>query len=92
MTDDRVTECIIADCGHDALEGSAFCDYHREKMQAAEHETLELASRRINSELIQFERLMYEEPPLPVHELAFRMVWSEKDVRWLLRKFKDDRA
>lgn len=84
-----MTKCIIADCNNEA--DKALCSFHYEKLQAAEREMLEEAPRKINRELRQFERLMYEEPPLAVHEIAFRMVWPEKDVRWLLTKFKDDR-
>lgn len=84
-----MTKCIVADCITETSE--ALCSYHLEKLQAAERQALEDAPRRINLELRQFERLMYIEPPLEVGEIAFRMVWPEKDVGWLLKKFKDDR-
>lgn len=85
-----MTKCIVNACQEDAYD-SALCRYHGEKLQRAERLALEDAPRRIGVELRQFERLMYEEPPLSVDELAFRMVWPVKDVTWLLRKFKDDR-
>lgn len=85
-----MTKCIVADCTQET-NNDALCPRHREKLEAAEREAIGQASRRINAELRQFERLMYIEPQLSVDEIAFRMAWSEKDVRWLLKKFKDDR-
>lgn len=85
-----MTKCIVANCQEDAYN-EALCWFHKDKLQKAERSALEQAPRRINAELRQFERLMYIEPQLDADEIAFRMVWPIKDVRWLLRKFKDDR-
>lgn len=85
-----MTKCIVADCTQET-NNNALCPYHHKKLQATEREILSQASRRINSELRQFERLMYIEPPLDSDEIANRMVWPVKEVRWLLKKFKDDR-
>lgn len=85
-----MTKCVVADCQEEA-GSAALCPRHQEKLQAAEREIIGQALRRINAELRQFERLMYIEPPLDSDEIAFRMTWPTKDVKWLLRKFKDDR-
>lgn len=99
-----VRKCIAPDCERPAAPDSALCDLHREKLQKAEKEILRNAGNRIARELRQFERLMYAEDtvtlegvldyprPLTVEDIAHRMVWPEKDVRRMLRKFKDDRA
>lgn len=104
MTELAVRKCIAPNCDWDAVPDSALCDYHKEKLQKAEEEILRNAGNKITRELRQFERLMYAEDtvtlegvldyprPLTVEDIAHRMVWSEKDVRRMLRKFKDDRA
>lgn len=46
----------------------------------------------IISELKQFENLRQLEPPLSPSEIAHRMVWKEKDVKWLLKKLGDTRG
>lgn len=84
-----MTKCIAAGCNHEAM--GALCAACSEKLQKVEEGILKNAQYKINIELRQFERLMYIEPPLSVEDIAFRMVWTEKDVRWLLKKFKDDR-
>lgn len=43
------------------------------------------------NDLKQFERLRALVPPLTVDEIAHRMVWPVKDVKWLLKKLRDDR-
>lgn len=87
-----MTKCISADCQQPAIPNNAFCPHHRNQMDEAEKETLKAATKVIGRELRQFERLMYIEPPLTVEEMAHRLVWSEKEVRKMLRKFKDHRA
>lgn len=104
MTELAVRKCIAPNCDWPALPEEALCEYHKEKLQKAEEGILRDASSRIARELRQFERLMYHEDnvtlegvlrfprPLTVEDIAYRMVWSEKKVRQMLRKFKDDRA
>lgn len=87
-----MTKCISADCQQPAIPNDAFCPHHRSEMDKAEKETLKAATKVIGRELRQFERLMYIEPPLHSAEIAHRMVWPLKDVRKMLKKFKDDRA
>lgn len=87
-----MTKCINADCQQPAIPDDAFCPHHREALDKAEKEMLKLASKAIGSELLQFERLMYVEPPLHPVELAHRLVWPLDKVKKMLRKFKDDRA
>lgn len=104
MTEPAVAKCIAPNCEWDAAFESALCEYHKRKLQKAEAEILRNAGDKIRRELRQFERLMYAEEtvtlegiqdyprPLTVEDIAHRMVWSVKDVRKMLRKFKDDRA
>lgn len=104
MTEIVVGKCIAPNCEWDAIPDNALCAYHREKLQKVEEEILHNTGNKITRELRQFERLMYAEDrvtlegvleyprPLTVEDIAHRMVWSEKEVRRMLRKFKDDRA
>ena len=43
------------------------------------------------SELRQFERLLKLEPALTPDQIAERMVWKVRDVKWLLKKMGDVR-
>ena len=92
MTELTVHKCIAPNCEWPAAPESALCDYHKEKLQKIEGELLTDATRRIKAEIRQFEKLLYVEPPLHSSEIAFRMVWPIKEVRRMLRKFKDDRG
>lgn len=42
-------------------------------------------------ELRQFHRLCAIIPPLTCEDIAHRMAWSKRNVRWLLRKLSDNR-
>lgn len=104
MTELAVPKCIAPNCEWHRTPKSALCDFHQEKLQKIEEEILREAGNKIRRELRQFERLMYAEDTvtlegrldyprlLTVEDIAHRMVWSVKDVRRMLRKFKDDRA
>lgn len=104
MTEIAVSKCIAPNCDWPAVPDSALCAFHLEKLQRIEDEILHEAGNKIRRELRQFERLMYTEDTvtlegrldhprlLTVEDIANRMVWSVKDVRRMLRKFKDDRA
>lgn len=50
-----------------------------------------LMADAIIEDLKQFNRLRAVEPPLSVRDIAYRMVWHVKDVRWLLKKIRDRR-
>ncbi len=43
------------------------------------------------ADLKRFNKLCQIEPPLSIPDLAFRMVWTVKEVRWLLKKIRDGR-
>ena len=86
-----MTKCLLADCEEEAAVDSPVCIRHKGRLQKAEAETLRAASNSIRNEMRQFERLLYIEPPLHSAEIAHRMVWPLKEVRKMLKKFKDDR-
>lgn len=44
------------------------------------------------NDLKQFERLRAIDPPLTADEIAHRIVWPVKDVKWLLKKLRDTRG
>lgn len=104
MIEVTVPKCIAPNCDWPAIPENALCAYHKEKLQRIEEEILQNAGNKIGRELRQFERLMYAEDTvtlegvleyprlLTVEDIAFRMVWPTKEVRKMLRKFKDDRA
>lgn len=92
MTEITVPKCIAPDCEWPAIPEDALCAFHREKLQRIEGELLTNATRKIRADMRQFEKLLYVEPPLHSAEIAHRMVMPIKEVRKLLRKFKDDRA
>lgn len=87
-----ITNCIAPDCNDPAIPNHPLCAFHQEKLQRIEDELLADATRKIKLEMRQFERLLYVEPPLHSAEIAFRMAVPIKQVRKMLRKFKDDRA
>lgn len=88
----KTPKCITPNCEQPALVGNALCTYHRGLLQKIEGELLANAGRKIRADMRQFEKLLYIEPPLHSAEIAFRMPMPIKEVRKLLRKFKDDRA
>lgn len=92
MTELAVRKCIAPNCEWSAASDRALCDFHWEKLQKAEQQILKSATTAVTREMRQFERLMLIEPPLHVSEIAHRMVWPDKEVQRMLRKFKDDRA
>lgn len=49
----------------------------------------QLFADAVISELHQFENLRNLDPPISSDEIAHRIVWPVKEVRWLLKKFKD---
>lgn len=51
-----------------------------------------LLADAIMEDLRQFDKLRRVEPPLSIDDLTHRMAWKKKDVKWLLRKMKDDRS
>lgn len=51
-----------------------------------------LMADAVIAELRQFERLRALDPPLTAAEIGHRMVWPEKEVKWLLKKLRDDRG
>lgn len=91
MTELTAAKCIVPDCEQPAAPEDALCAFHREKLQRIEDEILANATRKIRSDLRQFEKLLYIEPPLHSAEIAHRMALPIKEVRKLLKKFKDDR-
>lgn len=92
MTKLAVPKCIAPNCATDALPDSALCAYHKEKLQRIEQELLADAGRKIRADMRQFEKLLYVEPPLHSAEMAHRMALPIKEVKKLLKKFRDDRA
>ena len=87
-----VPKCIAPNCDWPTAPESALCEFHKEKLQKVENEILTNATRVIKAEMHQFEKLLHIEPPLHSAEIAHRMVMPVKEVKKLLRKFKDDRA
>lgn len=85
-------KCISPNCEWAAAPDSALCAFHKEKLQRIEDGLLTDATRKIKADMRQFEKLIYVEPPLHSAEIAHRMAMPIKEVRGLLRKFKDDRA
>lgn len=92
MTEDGVTICIAPNCERDAALNSPLCSIHKEQLQRAENSILADATRTIRADLRQFERLLYVEPPLHSAELSHRTALPMREVRKLLKRFKDDRA
>lgn len=92
MTEPVITKCIAPNCEREAALNSPLCHIHREQLQRTEVNLLRDAGRMIRSDLRQFERLSYIEPPLHSAEIAFRMAVPIREVRKLLVRFKDDRA
>lgn len=91
MTELTVPLCIAPDCHQPAIPDDSLCAYHREKLQMIEDDLLADAGRKIRADMKQFERLILIEPPLHSAEIAHRMPLPIKEVRRLLRKFRDDR-
>lgn len=59
---------------------------------AAEKETISRMGDVVMTELRQFVKLCaLDDPPLTCADIAHRMVWTKRDTRWLLNKFKDGR-
>jgi hypothetical protein len=50
-----------------------------------------LMADAVIEDLKQFNRLIAVDPPLTIQDIAFRMAWEVKDVRWLLKKIRDGR-
>lgn len=50
-----------------------------------------LMADAVMDELKQFDKLRALDPPITCAEIAHRMIWSRRDTRWLLKKFRDDR-
>lgn len=92
MTEPALTKCIASDCEREAALDSALCRIHKERLRKTEASLFRDATRSIRSDLRQFERLLYVEPPLHSAELSHRTALPMKEVRKLLRRFKDDRA
>lgn len=92
MTEPPITTCITPNCEKLADYNSALCPEHKGRLQLIENELLANATRKIKAEMRQFEKLLYVEPPLHSAEIAHRMALPIKEVRKLLKKFKDDRA
>lgn len=102
MTEIAITRCIAPNCEQPAIPNNALCAFHRERLQRIEDDLLVGATRKIRSEMRQFERLMYTEDDvtlegklehprlLTAENIAHRMVWPIKKVRQMLHKFKDD--
>lgn len=88
----NLTHCIAPNCKREATLNSPLCAIHKDELDKIEGSILTDATRVIRSELRQFERLLYVEPPLHSAELAFRMAAPMRKVRELLKRFKDDRA
>jgi hypothetical protein len=51
-----------------------------------------LLSAAVIADLKQFDKLRRAEPPLSIDDIAHRMAWPKKDVKWLLKKMKDTRS
>lgn len=92
MTEPIIVKCIAPNCEWDAAIDSSLCFFHKEQLQKAESAILTDATYTIRLKMRQFERLLYVEPPLHSAEIAFRMAEPVREVRRLLKKFKDDRA
>lgn len=88
----EAAKCIAPNCERDAAIDSPLCLIHKQALEKVEANILKDATRVIRSELRQFERLSYVEPPLHSAEIAFRMAVPMKRVKTLLKRFKDDRA
>jgi hypothetical protein len=56
-----------------------------------EHRDRVLGAEAIIAELKQFDKLRAIDPPITCAQIAFRMVWSKRDTRWLLTKMGDKR-
>lgn len=89
---DAVTTCIAPNCEREAALNSPLCAIHKEQLQRTEADILRDATRHIRADLRQFERLSYVEPPLHSAEIAYRMAVPMREVRKLLKRFRDDRA
>jgi len=83
---------MAPNCQQPVALDSPLCHHHKQLLQRVENDLLRDASRKIRAEMRQFERLILIEPPLHSAEIAHRMAVPVKEVRKLLRKFKDDRA
>lgn len=92
MTDNGVTICIAPNCEREIAFGSALCPLHKAQLQRTEDAILKDATRKIRAKVRQFERLALVEPPLHSAEIAFRMAEPMREVRKLLKQFRDDRA
>jgi hypothetical protein len=92
MTELAAPLCIAPNCEQPAIPDNALCAYHREKLQRIEDDLIADAGRKIRADMRQFERLILVEPPLHSAEIAHRMPMPIREVRKLLKKFKDDRA
>ena len=46
----------------------------------------------VMSELKQFDRLVALDPPISAVEIAHRMSWGKRSVRWYLNKIGDKRS
>lgn len=92
MTEIALTKCIAPNCKREAKLNSPLCDIHDEQLRKTEASLLKDATRSIRSDLRQFERLLYVEPPLHSAELSHRTVLPMREVKKLLKKFRDDRA
>lgn len=90
MTD--AAKCIAPNCEREAAIDSALCSYHKQQLQRIEGNILSDATRTIRAELRQFERLLYVEPPLHSAELSHRTALPMREVKKLLKRFRDDRA
>lgn len=50
-----------------------------------------LMADAVMQELQQFEKLRALDPPITCAQIAERMIWTKRQTRWLLNKFKDRR-
>lgn len=92
MTEPVITTCIAPNCEREAALNSPLCAIHKKELQRVEDAILKDATRTIRADLRQFERLLYVEPPLHSAEIAFRMALPMREVRKLLKRFRDERA
>lgn len=88
----NVAKCMTQNCEREAAIDSPLCRIHKELLERIEKRILTDATRAIRLKFNQFERLSLIEPPLHSAEIAFRMAESMKEVRGLLKRFKDERA
>jgi hypothetical protein len=51
-----------------------------------------LMADAVMADLKQFDKLRRIDPPISTADIANRMAWKLKDVKWLLKKMKDDRG